>query len=140
MKEVVYMLDRSTQIPSTDQWLKEAKSAPEALEEGMVLIHNGIVRKTPKVMVRQGIDDGSRVKGMDFSYDPDKVEAVIEEAYKMPGILQIRVWLNQGRLEVGDDIMMVLVGGDIRPHVIDGLQYLVGRIKTECVTEEEVSL
>jgi molybdopterin synthase catalytic subunit len=140
MKEVVYMLDRSTQIPSTDQWLKEAKSAPEALEEGMILIHNGIVRKTPKVMVRQGIDDGSRVKGMDFSYDPDKVEAVIEEAYKMPGILQIRVWLNQGRLEVGDDIMMVLVGGDIRPHVIDGLQYLVGRIKTECVTEEEVSL
>lgn len=134
------MLDRSTQIPSTDQWLKEAKSAPEALEEGMILIHNGIVRKTPKVMVRQGIDDGSRVKGMDFSYDPDKVEAVIEEAYKMPGILQIRVWLNQGRLEVGDDIMMVLVGGDIRPHVIDGLQYLVGRIKTECVTEEEVSL
>ena len=134
------MLDRSTQIPSTDQWLKEAKSAPEALEEGMILIHNGIVRKTPKVMVRQGIDDGSRVKGMDFSYDPDKVEAVIEEAYKMPGILQIRVWLNQGRLEVGDDIMMVLVGGDIRPHVIDGLQYLVGRIKTECVTEEEISL
>ncbi len=134
------MLDRSTQIPSTDQWLKEAKSAPEALEEGMILIHNGIVRKTPKVMVRQGIDDGSRVKGMDLSYDPDKVEAVIEEAYKMPGILQIRVWLNQGRLEVGDDIMMVLVGGDIRPHVIDGLQYLLGRIKTECVTEEEVSL
>ena len=134
------MLVRSTEIPSTDQWLKEAKSAPEALEEGMVLIHNGIVRKTPKVMVRQGIDDGSRVTGMDFSYDPDKVEAVIEEAYKMPGILQIRVWLNQGRLEVGDDIMMVLVGGDIRPHVIDGLQYLVGRIKTECVTEEEISL
>ena len=33
--------------------------------------------------------------------------------------------------------MQVLIGGDIRPHVIDGLQFLVGKIKNECVVEEE---
>ena len=55
----------------------------------------------------------------------------------MDGIYYIRVWLNQGELAVGDDIMYVLIGGDIRPHVVDALQYLVGRIKNECVTEKE---
>jgi len=33
--------------------------------------------------------------------------------------------------------MYVLVGGDIRPHVIDALQFLVERIKTQCVVEIE---
>ena len=33
--------------------------------------------------------------------------------------------------------MLVLVGGDIRPHVIDALQSLVGTLKSQCVTEEE---
>ena len=56
----------------------------------------------------------------------------------MEGIYYIRVWLNEGLLEPGDDIMYVLLGGDIRPHVIDGLQYLVSRIKSECVTETEL--
>ncbi len=134
------MLDRSKEVPSADQWLREAKTAPEAKEEGMILIHNGIVRKTPKIMARQGIDDGSRVAEMDFSYDAEKVEEAIRGALEMRGIRQVRVWLNQGRLKVGDDIMLVLIGGDIRPHVVDGLQYLVGRIKTECVSEVEISL
>jgi len=36
--------------------------------------------------------------------------------------------------------MYVLIGGDIRPHVVDALQFLVGKIKTECVTEIEQKL
>ena len=74
---------------------------------------------------------------MRFDYDADKVDAVVADAYKMEGIYYIKVWLNRGVLEVGDDIMYVLIGGDIRPHVVDALQYLVGRIKNECVTEKE---
>ena len=56
----------------------------------------------------------------------------------MEGIYYIRVWLNEGELTLGDDIMLVLVGGDIRPHVIDALQALVGTIKNQCVVEQEV--
>ena len=56
----------------------------------------------------------------------------------MPGIFYVRVWLNEGQLRVGDDIMYVLIGGDIRPRVLDALQFLVGKIKTECVTEKEL--
>ena len=35
-------------------------------------------------------------------------------------------------------LMLVLIGGDIRPHVVDALQYLVGRIKDQCVSEQEL--
>lgn len=123
--------------PSIDEWLKDAKNDPAAAREGMFLVHNGVVRQTPKAKVRQGIDDGSMVTGMEFAYDAEKVEAAIAETYKMDGIFHVRVWLNEGQLAVGDDIMYVLVGGDIRPHVIEALQFLVGKIKTECVTEIE---
>ncbi len=124
--------------PSMDAWLQEAKAHPSAPKIGMYLTHNGIVRQTPKAKVRFGAEDAGEVTGMRFDYDADKVDAVIADAYKMEGIYYIKVWLNRGVLEVGDDIMYVLIGGDIRPHVVDALQYLVGRIKTECVTETEL--
>ena len=75
---------------------------------------------------------------MDFKADREKADLVIKDTLSMPGIYYVKVWLNEGRLRVGDDIMLVLVGGDIRPHVVDALQYLVGRIKTECVSEKEI--
>ena len=128
---------KKKESPSIDQWLKEAKADPNAIKSGMFLVHNGTVRVTPKVQVRQGIDDGSVVTGMDFSFDAEKVDAAINETYKMDGIFHIRTWLNEGTLDVGDDIMYVLIGGDIRPHVIDALQFLVGKIKNECVVEIE---
>ncbi|MGV8906108.1 MAG: molybdenum cofactor biosynthesis protein MoaE [Acetobacterium sp.] len=123
--------------PSVDEWLKEAKNDPTALQEGMYLVHNGTVRQTPKAKVRQGLDDGSLVKGMEFSYDAEMVDAAIAKTHKMDGIFHVRVWLNEGQLVLGDDIMYVLIGGDIRPHVIDALQSLVETIKTTCVTEIE---
>lgn len=123
--------------PSIDEWLKEAKADPAALKVGMFLVHNGVVRQTPKAQVRQGFDDGSLVKGMEFAYDAAKVDAAIAETYGREGIFYVKVWLNEGQLDLGDDIMYVLIGGDIRPRVIDALQFLVGKIKNECVTEIE---
>lgn len=121
-----------------DQWLREAKADPSAPRIGMYLTHNGVVRETPKALVRQGDASALPVTGMRFSYDRAKVEAAVAETYGLPGVYYVRVWLNEGELQVGDDIMYVLLGGDIRPHVIDGLQFLVGRIKSECVQETEL--
>lgn len=123
--------------PSIDQWLKEAKEDPGAPKCGMYLIHNGTVRQTPKAMVRGGEKDAAPVTGMLFDYDEEKVCQAIDETRNLPGIGFVRVWLNRGELKVGDDIMLVLIGGDIRPHVVDALQYLVGKIKSECVQETE---
>ena len=127
------------ETPSMDVWLKEAKEHESAPKIGMYLTHNGIVRQTAKAQVRYGEANAKEVTGMDFSYDQEKVDAVIADTYKMEGIYYIRVWLNEGRLSVGDDIMYVLIGGDIRPRVVDALQYLVGRVKNECVIEKEIN-
>ena len=123
--------------PSMDEWLREAKADALAAQEGMYLVHNGVVRETAKARVRLG-EDCTPVSGMEFAYDQAKVAAAVEETRHMKGIFHVRVWLNEGQLEVGDDIMYVLIGGDIRPNVIDALQFLVGKIKTECVTEIEL--
>ena len=123
--------------PSVDQWLAEAKADESAPRCGMYLAHNGTVRELPKKLVREGVDDGTKVTGMNFSYDAEAVDAAVAEALTWPGIEYVRVWLNEGELSVGDDIMYILIGGDIRPHTVDALQYLVGRIKSECVTENE---
>lgn len=125
--------------PSMDAWLLEAKRHESAPKIGMYLTHNGVVRQSARAKVRQGAEDTKPVTGMYFAYDREKVDAVIVDAYKMDGIFYIKVWLNEGELSLGDDIMYVLVGGDIRPHVVDALQYLVGRIKSECVTETEIN-
>ncbi len=131
-------LVKAKEAPSADQWLTEAKADPSAEKIGMYLTHNGIVRRSAKAKVRQGAEDTKPVAGMEFSYDEPAVGEAISEAYKLPGIYYIRVWLAEGRLEVGDSIMQVLIGGDIRPHVVDALQFLVGKIKSECVTETEL--
>ena len=124
--------------PSMDQWLQEAKADPAAGECGMFLVHNGTVRQTAKAKVRQGREDTRAVTGMIFRYDADRVGQAVQAAKRMDGIFYIRVWLNEGELDLGDDIMYVLIGGDIRPHVVDALQTLVGTIKNECVLEQEV--
>ena len=123
--------------PSMEQWLREAKASPEAGKIGMYLTHNGVVRETARASVRDGVQTAP-VRGMRFSYDREKLEAAVAETRKMEGVYCVRAWLNEGELRPGDDIMYVLVGGDIRPRVIEALQFLVGKLKSECVTEQEI--
>ena len=124
--------------PVMDEWLAEAKASENASHIGMYLFHNGVVREDPRALVRENDTSSKPVKEMDFKADREKADLVIKDTLSMPGIYYVKVWLNEGRLRVGDDIMLVLVGGDIRPHEVDALQYLVGRIKTECVSEKEI--
>jgi len=131
-------MNKKKPVPSIDEWLREAKADPSAEKIGMYLTHNGIVRKTAKARVRSSDMSAENVTGMLFSYDEAKVSAAIDAAYKLPGVYYVKVWLNEGELQVGDDIMYVLIGGDIRPHVVDALQFLVERIKTTCVVETEL--
>ena len=125
-------------VPSADLWLREAKADAAAADCGMFLLHNGVVRRSAKARVRLGDENAPEVRGMYFAYDEEKAAAAIRAAEAMEGIRFVRVWLNEGELAVGDDIMYVLIGGDIRPHVVDALQTLVGTLKNECVTEREL--
>ena len=124
--------------PSIDQWLAEAKADPSAAQCGMYLTHNGVVRVTPKRQVREGAEGLGEVSQVDFSYDAAGVDAAVAEVLTWPGVYYVRVWLNEGVLKVGDSIMYVLIGADIRPHCVDALQKLVGKIKNDLVVEREI--
>ena len=123
--------------PSLDGWLREAKAAPDAHEVGMYLAHNGVVRATARAQARQGVPC-AQVAGMRFSHDPRELEEAVRLTRELPGVRHVRAWLNRGELKVGDDLMLVLVGGDTRPHTVDALHFLVERLKTRCVAEEEL--
>jgi molybdopterin synthase catalytic subunit len=112
-----------------DEWIEEIKQHPQSELVGMILVHNGIVRATTR--------QGKPVKGMKLSYNAEKLKDVVREIKKRDGIVEVKVWINEGELKVGDDIMKVLVAGRIRPEVFPALQELVGKIKKEVVHEEE---
>lgn len=124
--------------PPLDEWLREAKTAPDAAKCGMYLTHCGTVRESARSRVRDGDEGAAPVRGMLFSYDAEKMRAAVDEALNMEGIYFVRAWLAEGELAVGDDIMRVLIGGDIRPRVVEALQFLVGKLKNECVSEREI--
>lgn len=126
------------QEPSIDQWLEEAKADPKAAQCGMFLTHNGVVRITPKAQVREGVEGLGEVTAVDFSYDAAGLQEAVAEALTWPGVYYVRTWLNEGVLNVGDSLMYVLIGADIRPNCIDALQKLVGKVKNELVVEKEI--
>ena len=128
----------SKPTPSMDQWLEEAKASDVADQCGMFLVHNGVVRVTPKAQVRAGKEGMGDVAQVEFSYDAEGVEAAIQEALTWKGVYYVKVWLNEGALSVGESIMYVLIGADIRPNCIDALQKLVGKIKNDLVVEKEI--
>ncbi|WP_353685110.1 molybdenum cofactor biosynthesis protein MoaE [Thermodesulfovibrio sp. 3907-1M] len=113
-----------------ENWISEIKRHPESSSIGMILIHNGIVRATSKC--------GKLVKGMRLSYNAQKLNVIIEEIKKRQGIVEVKVWINEGELKIGDDIMKVLVAGRLRTDVFPALQELVSKIKNEVVYEEEI--
>ena len=121
MMEVFFMIDK---------WIKEIKKEcpPDIL--GMILLHNGIVRATAK--------DSGKVQAMNLSYDKAKLEATVHEFKKKDGIADIKAWINEGHLQVGDDIMNVCVAGRFRKDVLPVFQELITVIKTEIVKEEEM--
>ncbi|MDZ4169717.1 MAG: molybdenum cofactor biosynthesis protein MoaE [Coriobacteriia bacterium] len=116
-------------VPDLNVWIDEVKALPDADRAGMLLVHRGIVRGTTR--------DGEPITGMTLSVDREKLEQVLAEATRWPGIVAVRAWVNEGPLDVGDDIMSVLVAGDIRENVFNALQQLVRVLKTEVVTEYE---
>jgi len=115
---------------SVDEWLEEAsrESSPDNL--GMVVVHKGIVRATSR--------EGRAVEGLILSYDEGRLAQVVRESETKEGIEAVRVWINEGRLEVGDDMMVVLVAGRFRREVITVLDALLSKIKREVVREEEL--
>ncbi len=116
--------------PVIEKWIDQIKRECNPDMLGMILIHDGIVRATSK--------SGASVKAMSLSYDRKMLEEVIGTFKAKEGIADIRVWINEGELQIGDDIMKVCVAGRFRTDILPVFQELLTIIKTDIVREDEV--
>jgi molybdopterin synthase catalytic subunit len=115
---------------SINNFLNQIKNHPDYSKAGMILCHNGVVRGTSR--------DGRKVSGLTISVDHDKLKQVITENKKRDGIVEILVEINEGRdLVVGDDVMYLVVAGDIRENVISTLTDTLNAIKTTVTSKTE---
>jgi molybdopterin synthase catalytic subunit len=115
---------------SINSFLDQIKNHPDYSKAGMILCHNGVVRGTSR--------DGRKVSGLTISVDHDKLTQVITENKKRDGIVEILVEINEGRdLMVGDDVMYLVVAGDIRKNVISTLTDTLNAIKTTVTSKTE---
>jgi molybdopterin synthase catalytic subunit len=106
------------------------KLHPDYHRVGMVLCHNGVVRGTSR--------DGRRVSGLTISVDHAKLQHVIKMHKRHPGIVEILVEINENRpLSVGEDVMFLVVAGDIRETVLRVMTDTLNAIKTTVTQKTE---
>lgn len=109
---------------------QKIKTHPDYAKAGMVLFHNGVVRSTSR--------DGRRVSGLRVSVDHRKLKDIIENQKKRPGIIEILVEIAEDQdLTVGDDVMLLVVAGDIRENVISVLTDTLNLIKSTVTSKTE---
>jgi len=77
------------------------------------------------------------VTGLEVAYDQEAIQAVVRDIKQMPGIAEVLVETREGRLNVGDELLAVVVAGDIRENVFPALVSAVNRIKKEASTKKE---
>ncbi|MBW2071848.1 MAG: molybdenum cofactor biosynthesis protein MoaE [Deltaproteobacteria bacterium] len=99
------------------------KRRPDFEQVGMIACHNGVVRATSL--------QGRLVKGLEIQFDRDALQKVLTEMRKRPGIIEVMAHLFEGYRRVGEDVMLVVVAGDIRQHVFPVLLETVERSRGE---------
>ncbi len=110
--------------------MAQIRRHPDFNKAGMILVHNGVVRETSR--------EGRRVKGLKVAVDHERLELILAEQKKRPGIIDIRVEIEQDRyLAVGDDVMILAVAGDIRETVIAVLADTLNLIKKTVTSKTE---
>jgi molybdopterin synthase catalytic subunit len=112
--------------------VERVKRHPDFRKAGMVLCHNGVVRETPG-------SGGGLVDHLVVKVDHAKLAEVVARHKRMPGIIEILAEIAEGRkLSVGDDIMMLVVAGDVRTNVIPVMTSLIDEIKATVTGKTEV--
>jgi molybdopterin synthase catalytic subunit len=112
-----------------NRMIDSLKKHPDFPKMGMIASHLGVVRSTSL--------NGKKVTGIEVTYDKEKLGIIANETRQIKGIVEVLIETFEGRLNVGDDIMAVVIGGDTRDNVFPALVETVNRIKTEAAKKKE---
>ena len=106
------------------------KTHPRYDRVGMILCHNGVVRATSR--------DGRAVTGLRVAVDHEKLAAAVAAGKKRSGIVEVLVEIAEDiDLVVGEDVMLLVVAGDIRENVIAALEETLNTVKTAVTRKTE---
>ncbi len=114
------------------QTIKKLKSRPDFADNvGMILIHNGTVRNWSR-------KDRAKVSALEVTPDYVKIETLRQEYLQHEGIFDIIIEAFSGTFQPGDDLLYIIVAGDIRENIKPVLSDLLDRVKAEAVTKKEI--
>lgn len=100
---------------------------------GMILVHNGVVRGWSRA-------DHANVSEIAISADHGKISQICAEIEARPGIFKVVAKANTGTFKPGDDVLFLIVAGDIRENVKSALADLLDRVKAEAMSKNEVKI
>ena len=100
---------------------------------GMILIHNGVVRAWSR-------KDKSQVQTIEVMADFKKIEQIRKEYEQKPGIYKIIIEAREGTFKPGDDLLFIIVAGDIRENVKPVLAEVLDKVKKEAISKKRLSI
>ena len=113
-----------------EQMMAKVKAHPDFSKAGMILAHNGVVRETAR--------DGRPVTGLEIQVDHTRLEEILAKERARPGIVDIQVHIQENiPLKVGDDVMFLVVAGNIRENVIAVLTDTLNQIKSQVTRKNQ---
>ncbi len=114
-----------------DKEIHQLKRLPGFKEHvGMILVHNGVVRGRP----REGY---GKVEKLKVVPDYKKIEEIKEKYEARRGIFKIVIEAREGVFSPGDDLLWIIVAGDIRERVKETLSSVLDEIKSEAIYKQE---
>jgi len=112
--------------------IAELKQRPDFADNvGMILIHNGVVRNWSRA--KEG-----KVTCLEVTANEEKIESLRQEYLKKEGIYEIIVESHSGHFKPGDDLLFIVVAGDIRENIKPVLAEMLDRVKAEAIAKKEV--
>lgn len=113
-----------------DRMMKEIKAHPDFGKAGMVLAHNGVVRESSR--------DGRAVTGLTVHVNHERLAELMAEYRSRDGIVDILIEIEEEKpLSIGDDVMAIVVAGNIRENVLETLSGLLNAVKAEVTSKTE---
>ena len=112
------------------EMIEKLKSHPDFHKAGMILCHNGVVRNSSR--------DGKPVSELVVTRDRERLDEILSDMKKRPGIIDVIAEVREGALRPGDDVMLVAVAGDFRENVFPVLKEMVNMIKKDVTQKKEI--
>lgn len=114
------------------QKIAELKATPGFQDQvGMVLVHNGVVRGWSR-------QDKAKVRSVKVWPDQEQILQIQENANQLPGIFRVVIHAREGHFRPGDDLLFIIVAGDVRENVKQALSQTLEEVKTKAIEKEEI--